>query len=240
MALSRRNFLLGHWLHYGRFVGVPFRGYYGRGKVRLNGESVAGLCIRIGQSTIEVKRLDCIGLLWFAQRNWIFMRWMVEWEKLACYWLYGTDGPDRPDGEGLVWRERCQRDLDWEHRNCLLRCRGRQEVASATTFTGVAGGAEYLCQCRKIIIIYCTQIRTAIQYKMVQIVRRIQLYYKILLTVQTMKPYQEITGRKFLKIKLKIITRTQWNQQKIFQNIGFLEKYRPISVGGLDSYYVNI
>ena len=30
MVLSRRNWFLGHWLHCGRIVGVPFRGNYGQ------------------------------------------------------------------------------------------------------------------------------------------------------------------------------------------------------------------
>ena len=38
--------------------------------------------------------LDRIGLLWFSRRNWLFMRWLVQWEKLASYWM---DGADRLD-----------------------------------------------------------------------------------------------------------------------------------------------
>ena len=46
--------------------------------------------------------INCgISSLQFSQINWPFMNWMVEWDKLACYRLYGTDGMD---GIGLGWR----------------------------------------------------------------------------------------------------------------------------------------
>ena len=45
--------------------------------------------------------------------------------------------------------------------NWILMCGGWREAVDDTNFIGVAGGTEYLCQCRKIIIVRCTQIQTA-------------------------------------------------------------------------------
>ena len=70
------------------------------------------------------------------------MRWLVEWGKLACYWLYGMDGTDRPGGVGVVWRDRCKWAPDWEFHHWLLRCVRMKETAPVTNFIGVGGGAE--------------------------------------------------------------------------------------------------
>ena len=34
IVISRINWIFGHWLHYGRLVGVPFRGEDGQDEVR--------------------------------------------------------------------------------------------------------------------------------------------------------------------------------------------------------------
>ena len=66
---------------------------------------VAGCWIVIGYLTLELKRLDSVGLFQFSKRNWIFMRRLVEWEKLACYWMDGIDGLGGPDGMGVGWMD---------------------------------------------------------------------------------------------------------------------------------------
>ena len=48
MVLSWRNWILGHWLHYGRLVGVPSRKEDGKDEGRIKGEAVAGFWIGIG------------------------------------------------------------------------------------------------------------------------------------------------------------------------------------------------
>ena len=82
------------------------------------------------------------------------MRWLVEWDKLSCYWMYGIEGLDGPDGTGVGWRDQRYWALGRERLHLLLMCGGRQEVVAATIFICVAGGTEYL--------IYGTQILTAI------------------------------------------------------------------------------
>ena len=166
-------------------------------RVVKKGEAAEVCWVGVGQLTIEVKRLDHISQLWFAQRNFRFMHCLVEWEKLSCYCQDGTDGPDRPDSTRVRLRDRRQQAPYQERHHCLFSYVRWREVASATTFTSVAGGVQYLCQCIKIIIIHYTQIRTALWYNILQIVRTIQLYYELLQTVQTMKTYQERTCRKY-------------------------------------------
>ena len=48
MVLSRRNWLLGHWLHYGRLVGVPLRAENGLDELDKKEEAVSRLGIWFG------------------------------------------------------------------------------------------------------------------------------------------------------------------------------------------------
>ena len=48
IIISRRNWLLGHCMHCGRFFGVPFIGEYGRYEGRKMVESVSILCFGFG------------------------------------------------------------------------------------------------------------------------------------------------------------------------------------------------
>ena len=81
---------------------------------------------------------------------------------LAGYWLNGTDGTDGLDGT-LVGR-------GWDGptlagsgtRAPPLDLEGRRAVVSGGCYqlSQCCKSAEYLCRSRKIIQIYCTQIRT--------------------------------------------------------------------------------
>ena len=101
--------------------------------------------------------LYCIGLLHFSRRNWLFMLWLISWEKLDWYWLDGMNGPNGT----LVVR-------GWDGGTNFSRRQGIAIVVSwgalvdwkRRAATGSGGchqlcqycmGVEYLCQSSRII-----------------------------------------------------------------------------------------
>ena len=88
---------------YWKLIGVPFIGDGGWDKYRSSSGMVdfdwRHWLLRRGEWNID----HGIGSLCFDQINWLFMRLLVEWNKLSCYVLYGIDVPYRLLVKCAVW-----------------------------------------------------------------------------------------------------------------------------------------